>query len=354
MFSINCRLGESGFYDYIQQYNKWIGWNNIYNVPKALAVDTNSEGAPCFSQYDIKSINNCTAPVVFIDGVSEGLSSESRFKMYKKDCHYVILTNDKWDQSKELLNGLSYDIVWFPYYLCTLNQEFNNPYRLSFYADKTYIDDSPKPLEFISAIGSARDEREVIVNSIKANVSYSNYILKYSGVDYGIDSTEYDVVEFNKGEFDNFEEIGDICVWQTVPIDMYNLANFMLVVESNLNRTDSSRYVTEKTAKALFTGMPFVVASTPHFLKFLHTLGFTTYNELWDESYDTELNYDKRIDKITILCNQLKTFNWIKNRTKLREIRYNNFIATQQLNILVKQSFERFEEIIKSLDEKVL
>jgi hypothetical protein len=43
---------------------------------------------------------------------------------------------------------------------------------------------------------------------------------------------------------------------------------------------------------------PFVIAGSPHCLKYLKELGFKTFDRWWDESYDQEEDHEKRILKI--------------------------------------------------------
>lgn len=57
-------------------------------------------------------------------------------------------------------------------------------------------------------------------------------------------------------------------------------------------------FITEKTDKCFSTGTPFVMVSTPHFLKHLKELGFKTFDKWWDESYDEEENDNKRMESI--------------------------------------------------------
>ena len=46
----------------------------------------------------------------------------------------------------------------------------------------------------------------------------------------------------------------------------YNQSYFNIVVETDINYTDNF-FLTEKTVKALLTGMPFVIVGTPDFIK---------------------------------------------------------------------------------------
>ena len=57
-------------------------------------------------------------------------------------------------------------------------------------------------------------------------------------------------------------------------------------------------FPTEKTEKCLVVGQPFILVSTPYFLKQLREWGFETFGDFWDESYDNELDDGKRLEKI--------------------------------------------------------
>jgi hypothetical protein len=43
---------------------------------------------------------------------------------------------------------------------------------------------------------------------------------------------------------------------------------------------------------------PFIVVGPPKTLEYIRSLGFKTFNEFWDESYDDELNHGERLAKI--------------------------------------------------------
>jgi hypothetical protein len=95
--------------------------------------------------------------------------------------------------------------------------------------------------------------------------------------------------------------------------------------------------------------MPFVAVATQDFIKHLHTLGFKTYQELWDESYDNEPNYQKRIDKVVDLCNNLKNFDWQANKEKLQSIANHNAKNFLNLNYFADKMFLEFESVLKRI-----
>jgi hypothetical protein len=56
--------------------------------------------------------------------------------------------------------------------------------------------------------------------------------------------------------------------------------------------------MTEKILKPLYNLHPFIVTSSPFFLKKLQELGFKTFSPFIDESYDNEINNKKRMELI--------------------------------------------------------
>lgn len=64
-------------------------------------------------------------------------------------------------------------------------------------------------------------------------------------------------------------------------------------------------HITEKIDKCFSAGQPFILIAGPYYLKKLRELGFKTFDKWWDESYDLEENYHKRISMIKSLIHQI-------------------------------------------------
>ena len=64
-------------------------------------------------------------------------------------------------------------------------------------------------------------------------------------------------------------------------------------------------HLTEKTFKPICLRMPFVMVSTAGSLQYLKRYGFRTFSDIWDESYDHEINDDLRLEKISQLLKDL-------------------------------------------------
>lgn len=67
-------------------------------------------------------------------------------------------------------------------------------------------------------------------------------------------------------------------------------------------------FFTEKIVKPIISYQPFIVLSNPYYLKELKSMGFKTFSNIIDESYDEEENDSKRLQKI---------FNEIERISKL-------------------------------------
>ena len=68
-------------------------------------------------------------------------------------------------------------------------------------------------------------------------------------------------------------------------------------------------------------------------LKYLKKLGFKTFSDWWDESYDEEQDLEKRIDKIVFILKRLSE----KNHEELIEVRK----QIKDINIKNRELFKK-------------
>ena len=338
--------------EFMSQYQIWKDHDNFYNQTSNIVdIQKSDNGIPCFHYHDIGAINQCNEPLIAIDCLTEGKHSTRWFNQYKADKHYIIFANESPCAPENLDLKISYTWVSHFFFLFLMTDTYNTPWKFCFYIDKSYKFDYPKPMRFVSTTGNIRPERTYLKNQLVQNIKYKNFIFRYSGVDFGVHADSLDVVSFDKVEFDPYRSILEKYyhnISQTLPINMYNQACFNLVVETDIDY-QFGFFPTEKIIKCLLTGMPFVLVATPYFLKHLKELGFHTYSELWDESYDEELDYTKRIDKAIDLCNNLDSFNWEANKSQLELIALKNRCNFLNLNKVISNGFRQFEQAILEL-----
>jgi len=90
----------------------------------------------------------------------------------------------------------------------------------------------------------------------------------------------------------------------------YENSYYSLISETTFYSKDpgvSSRFITEKTFKAILFKHPFILISIPNSLDVLKFLGYKTFHPWIDESYDKELDDNKRllmiVKEVKRLCN---------------------------------------------------
>jgi hypothetical protein len=89
-----------------------------------------------------------------------------------------------------------------------------------------------------------------------------------------------------------------------VNVEWYNRTQFSVVVETDMV-LDSNTFLTEKTMKPLALKHPFITLGNTGSLALLKSAGFETFENIFDESYDSIPNYLDRIDNV---YNQVKNY----------------------------------------------
>lgn len=77
----------------------------------------------------------------------------------------------------------------------------------------------------------------------------------------------------------------------SIPIEIYKRSWYSIIAETAAQK---SNFITEKTAKPLFEKRLFVMFGAQGMLSRLHKLGYKTFSDVIDESYDLEPNNIKR------------------------------------------------------------
>ena len=103
----------------------------------------------------------------------------------------------------------------------------------------------------------------------------------------------------------------------------YNETNCSIVSETNDN--DYDVFMTEKIWKPIIAQQVFIVHGNYLYLQKLREIGFKTFGNYFDESYDLEQDSNKRIDKIVSLCDKIRTKNWQDIYLQTKALRQHNF-----------------------------
>ena len=103
--------------------------------------------------------------------------------------------------------------------------------------------------------------------------------------------------------------------------DPYNDTTCSIVSETNVG---NGIFITEKIWKAIIAEHLFVVHGNNHYLKCLRKIGFKTFSEVFDETYDDETNENKKIEKIVETLGSIIKMDSTELYQRTKEIRTHN------------------------------
>jgi hypothetical protein len=106
--------------------------------------------------------------------------------------------------------------------------------------------------------------------------------------------------------------------------------SFLNVISESL--IDSTTiFFSEKTYKPILGCQPFIMCGNPHSLKNLKECGYMTFDKWWDESYDDEIDFIKRMEKIIDVLVEISKWDFEKC-----------FQVTQEMESVLIHNFEKF------------
>ncbi len=123
---------------------------------------------------------------------------------------------------------------------------------------------------------------------------------------------------------------------------------FVNIITETLFSNDTI-FLSEKIFKPIFTCQPFIVLGNPYTLRELKNLGFKTFDNFWDESYDEELNFSKRLEKILDI---LHLINEKSNEELLQLTRSMSDILRHNYENLISKSREEVFKLKRLLNEQ--
>jgi len=125
----------------------------------------------------------------------------------------------------------------------------------------------------------------------------------------------------------------------------YNETKYSLVSETN--DTNNEVFMTEKIWKPIIAQQIFVVHGNYLYLQKLREMGFKTFSNYFDETYDLERDKQKRIDNIANTCRDLLEKNWQDIYLQTQALRKHNletFFNIERLSAQINKTLELFLE----------
>ena len=203
-----------------------------------------------------------------------------------------------------------------------------------------YFDDDPliKPYKFDAILGKQRPPRDIIFQGLHTNDLIKDSIVtyRYIGLDPALNK-DYICPHF-KPEWD-LNYTNDLGYSSYGIFDkIYNLTDFSIVSETFWDRSQSI-FFSEKTGRVLRGKRLFVFFGIPGSLRALRDLGFETFSDIIDESYDDIIDDTKRFSA---------AFEQVLALHKM-----DSLLIKQKIKTRVQHNYDRLRSLQAELNQNV-
>ncbi len=341
-------FGYNNFISFIDHVNNFQHLHHILSKTQIVNFTYSKDGIPIydvFEFFDDNIIEFKENNIIFVETLRQLLSIQNRLDNTKK---YIVFSESNWDIKKQKLN-INYELIYVPWDFIDCQFRLTNRSSLYFHLyNLNFIDNYSPVFDFLCLAGRAKPWRDKFIDKLSSKIDLSRSLTSYYGKCLGNQKLiEIDISydrDNSKIEFENKFYKQQIIPCTNIKYTLSNFTKnelfystkFSVIVETEAELEEY--HVTEKTIKCLLLGHPFVVIGTPFYLKYLHDLGFTTYNRIFDESYDNILDLEDRMDAVINLIEKLKQLSFVKE--DLEKIQQNNLIAF--LKLQNQDSYKKF------------
>lgn len=240
------------------------------------------------------------------------------------------------NQTKTIMSLENTNFIWWGdmFFGKTVQKKFKNAKLIEMHHPFIYIQNihhyfnmldlkAQKDKTFFSLIrlqpDNKREHRQLLLNKILNENFSKDALLKitHNGREPKLDELNgiYGVIHLQQQKY----------IRQLPVLPYYERTCFELVCETFGDTSDDeSFFLTEKTLKPIMMEHPFMVLSSRNFLKNLRRLGFKTFGEFIDESYD---DCDNLADRVQIILQNIKKLDLQSSKDfyiKTKEIRQFN------------------------------
>ena len=231
------------------------------------------------------------------------------------------------------------DASWFWFYM--YNKHKDNKFNFTHDHNGSYWH---KKHDFLYLNKAIRDHRLKLYNRLQESDLLDNSIYTFWSFDNPIRlDKKYELPGIDPKDYPRFGKDQDITELPYI--------DTVCSIVSETNDNDYEVFMTEKIWKPIMAQHVFVVHGNYLYLQKLKEMGFKTFNNYFDESYDLEQDPNKRIDKIVSLCADLKQKNWqdIYLQTKaLRQHNYDTMFDKEKLSLEINKTINLFLEFADS------
>ena len=185
------------------------------------------------------------------------------------------------------------------------------------------LNHSHKTKDFLYLNGKPHPHRVKLLNTLLKTTILDNSLWSASCSSQGWGDKEkkldekYELPEWRGLAVDGYDDST-----RRVHYPQYNTTICSLIPETLA--TNDFHYITEKTCKPLMAEHLFVVLAGRGYLRNMRSLGFRTFHDFFDESYDECDDIDVRISKIVSTLEQIKKIDPLSLYNETKDIRKHN------------------------------
>jgi len=207
------------------------------------------------------------------------------FRDYSKNIDEVFKSSLESNKNKKEFHFLSFNRVTKKHRVCIFGEFMTNPYFIGKFITSLGHNVSINNVNYINEIET------VLEDSYKGKQRLLEFFKTYNPATHYI----YDETDLENNKAANLN------------VDAHNKTFVNIVTESSYE--DNFIFFTEKTFKPVYCAQPFILIGNPYSLKKLKELGFKTFSQWWDESYDEEENFTKRYEKIVRVMEDISSWS---------------------------------------------
>jgi hypothetical protein len=252
---------------------------------------------------------------------------------------FVFIQATPWESLENIKNSNLYPITDIEHTKWSGGVSWFWFYMYNKHHGKTYeFNHDTKKFDFLYLNKTMRGHRQKLFDSVETLMENSIYTNWHKGIKLP--------AEYELPWAQNYPKYGKD---QDIYEKPYNDTKYSLVSETN--DIDNEVFITEKIWKPIIAQQVFIVHGNYLYLQKLREIGFKTFSNHFDESYDLERNKDKRIDNIVNTCRDLLSRNWQDIYLQTQSLRKHNhdlFFNKEKLSLEINKTLELFLEFADS------
>jgi hypothetical protein len=277
---------------------------------------------------------------------------------FPKDGVYFINANIK---SVELTKDLNFSVKVLPTIFTSMFPMYRANYDENIYTSEcTYEPTSNLTNLYVCYNRRPRYHRLIMLCSLLSNNIWHRGLISHRP-----DNFKQDLSQIN-WEFQSYvkmlEAIGpkelDMDLLDNNPAIQYNIDHYSQTFLSLIPETGFSShsvFLSEKIWKSIRVGHPFIVVGNPGTLTELHNLGFKTFGDWWDESYDNVLNLEKRVKKISKVLVKLSQLSILELKNLRRDLRDTVEFNQNLINSFgLENPMDKIATVVKEINDSFL